>query len=205
MISAVEHFSYCPRQCGLIHVEAVFDENIFTLKGRMAHDRTHDEEQTAWEGGVRIERGLPLPTLLVDRRLRAGDRNSRGGANGGGSVESPGGGIGSGAAMTRELLNTLYVMTPGAYVRLDHETLRVDADGQTLARVPIQHLGALVLFARVGISGEALRRCAQEGRAVTLLDSLGRFGRRRSSRFERDRGVLRATGRTRYCLSSTRC
>src|SRR5437763_5850560 len=60
MISAVEHYSYCPRQCGLIHVEAVFDENIFTLKRRMAHDRTHDEEQTAWEGGVRIERGLPL-------------------------------------------------------------------------------------------------------------------------------------------------
>src|SRR5438874_2745283 len=60
MISAVEHYSYCPRQCGLIHVEGVFDENIFTLKGRMAHDRAHDEEQTAWEGGVRIERGLPL-------------------------------------------------------------------------------------------------------------------------------------------------
>src|SRR5262249_9147395 len=77
--------------------------------------------------------------------------------------------------MTRELLNTLYVMTPGAYVRLEHETLRVEADGQTLARVPMQHFGALVLFQRVGISGEALRRCADEGRAVTLLDGLGRF------------------------------
>ena len=60
MISAVEHYSYCPRQCGLIHVECVFDENVFTLRGREAHRRTHDEALTAWEDGVRVERGLPL-------------------------------------------------------------------------------------------------------------------------------------------------
>src|SRR5436309_662537 len=60
MISAIEHYSYCPRQCGLIHVEHVFDENVFTLRGQAAHRRTHDEAQTAWEDGVRVERGLPL-------------------------------------------------------------------------------------------------------------------------------------------------
>src|SRR5438132_1229994 len=60
LISAIEHYSYCPRQCGLIHVECVFDENVFTLRGREAHRRTHDEALTAWEDGVRVERGLPL-------------------------------------------------------------------------------------------------------------------------------------------------
>lgn len=77
--------------------------------------------------------------------------------------------------MTRELLNTLYVMTPGAYVRVDHETLRVESDGQTLLQTPAHHLGAVVLFGRVSITGEALRRCAMEGRAVTFLDQAGRF------------------------------
>src|SRR5687768_5698056 len=77
--------------------------------------------------------------------------------------------------MTRELLNTLYVMTPGAYVRAYHETLRVESEGQTLLQTPVYHLGAVVLFGRVSITGEALRRCTTEGRAVTFLDGGGRF------------------------------
>lgn len=38
-ISALEHYAYCPRQCGLIHIEATFDENQFTMRGRRAHER----------------------------------------------------------------------------------------------------------------------------------------------------------------------
>ena len=59
LISALEHYSYCPRQCALIHVERIFDENVFTLRGRHAHERA-DEAHTAWENGVRVERALPL-------------------------------------------------------------------------------------------------------------------------------------------------
>lgn len=59
LISALEHFSYCPRQCALIHVEKVFDENLYTLRGRRAHERA-DEPLTTRENGVRIERALPL-------------------------------------------------------------------------------------------------------------------------------------------------
>ncbi|MFN3651621.1 MAG: type I-C CRISPR-associated endonuclease Cas1c [Armatimonadota bacterium] len=77
--------------------------------------------------------------------------------------------------MTRELLNTLFVSTPGAYVRVDHETLCVELEGKKVFQVPVHHLGGLVLFGGVGISGEALRRCAKEGRQVTLLDHGGRF------------------------------
>lgn len=77
--------------------------------------------------------------------------------------------------MTRELLNTLYVMTPGACVRADHETLRVENEGRTLLQTPTHHLSAVVLFGRVSITGEAMRRCAVEGRAVTWLDQAGRF------------------------------
>ena len=59
MISAIEHYSYCPRQCALIHVEAIYDENVFTLRGTRAHERA---DTTTWEmnGTTRIERALPL-------------------------------------------------------------------------------------------------------------------------------------------------
>lgn len=59
MISALEHYSYCPRQCALIHVEQVFDENLYTLRGRRAHERADDPGSTL-EDGLRVERGLPL-------------------------------------------------------------------------------------------------------------------------------------------------
>ncbi len=59
LISALEHFSYCPRQCALIHVERIFDENVFTLRGRHAHERS-DDPHTTLENGVRMERALPL-------------------------------------------------------------------------------------------------------------------------------------------------
>lgn len=59
LISAIEHYSYCPRQCGLIHVEQVFDENVFTLRGSRAHERA---DTVTWEmrDSTRIERALPL-------------------------------------------------------------------------------------------------------------------------------------------------
>lgn len=60
MISALEHYSYCPRQCALIYVEQVYDENLYTLRGNRAHERAHDEEASALEEGVRVERNLPL-------------------------------------------------------------------------------------------------------------------------------------------------
>lgn len=59
MISALEHYSYCPRQCALIHVEQTFDENLYTLRGRAAHERV-DQPVGEFQEGVRVERALPL-------------------------------------------------------------------------------------------------------------------------------------------------
>lgn len=59
MISALQHHSYCPRQCALIHVEKVFDENIYTLRGQRVHERAHESEGSL-EDGARVERGLSL-------------------------------------------------------------------------------------------------------------------------------------------------
>ena len=58
-ISALQHWSYCPRQCALIHVEQVFEENIFTIKGQIAHERVEGQQSTVRDG-VRVLRGIPL-------------------------------------------------------------------------------------------------------------------------------------------------
>jgi CRISPR-associated exonuclease Cas4 len=59
LISALEHYSYCARQCGLIHLEQTFDENIYTVRGHLAHERV-DEFDHEEQAGVRVERALPL-------------------------------------------------------------------------------------------------------------------------------------------------
>jgi CRISPR-associated exonuclease Cas4 len=59
MLSALEHYSYCPRQCALIHVEQVWSENLYTMRGRDVHEHV-DEVSSHEQGSVRSERALPL-------------------------------------------------------------------------------------------------------------------------------------------------
>jgi CRISPR-associated exonuclease Cas4 len=59
LLSALQHYSYCPRQCALIHQEQTFTENLFTLRGQRVHERV-DQPDTRCEKGVRIEQALPL-------------------------------------------------------------------------------------------------------------------------------------------------
>jgi len=77
--------------------------------------------------------------------------------------------------MSKELLNTLFVMTQGSYVHLDNDTLRVESEGNTISRIPLHHLGSVVLFGRCMISPSAMSRCAEDGRTITFLDQNGRF------------------------------
>jgi CRISPR-associated exonuclease Cas4 len=58
-ISALQHWSYCPRQCALIHVEQYFQENVHTLRGRAVHKQV-DEPGMELRAGMRIERALPI-------------------------------------------------------------------------------------------------------------------------------------------------
>lgn len=75
----------------------------------------------------------------------------------------------------KQLLNTLYVMTQGAYLSLDHETVRVEVNGQLTLQVPLHHLGSIVTFGNVMISPFFLGKCGEDGRAVVILDRNGRF------------------------------
>lgn len=75
----------------------------------------------------------------------------------------------------KQLLNTLYVMTQGAYLSLDHETVRVEVEGELKMQVPLHHLGSIVIMGNVMVSPFFLGKCADDGRAVIVLDRSGRF------------------------------
>jgi CRISPR-associated exonuclease Cas4 len=59
MLSALQHFVYCPRQFALIHLEQVWQENIYTLRGLRVHERV-DTPTHELIAGVRVERSLSL-------------------------------------------------------------------------------------------------------------------------------------------------
>ncbi len=58
-LSALQHWQYCPRQCGLIHLEQAFDDNLHTLRGHAEHART-DQPGVETAKGLRVERALSL-------------------------------------------------------------------------------------------------------------------------------------------------
>lgn len=58
-ISALQHWIFCPRQCGLIHIEQAWSENRLTAEGRLLHERVHSA-QSENRSDVRITRGLWL-------------------------------------------------------------------------------------------------------------------------------------------------
>ena len=58
-LSALQHWAYCPRQCGLIHLEQAFDDNLHTLRGQAVH-RQVDDPGFEIRKGVRVERALPV-------------------------------------------------------------------------------------------------------------------------------------------------
>jgi len=58
-LSALQHWAYCPRQCGLIHLEQAFDDNLHTLRGQAVHAQV-DQPGVEERCGLRVERALPL-------------------------------------------------------------------------------------------------------------------------------------------------
>jgi len=63
-ISALQHYAFCPRQCALIHLEGIWDENRFTAEGRVLHDKTH--EPFVEKGvDIRIVRSLRLHSFQL--------------------------------------------------------------------------------------------------------------------------------------------
>ena len=75
----------------------------------------------------------------------------------------------------KELQNVLYVQTPGAFLNLEHDTVRVKIEGETKLRVPLLRLQGIVLFGQVSITPFLIHRCAADGRSLVWMTQYGRF------------------------------
>ena len=65
MLSALQHYLFCPRQCALIHVDGAWSENYLTASGRQLHERV---DRISGE----TRRGVHLATALRLNSARLG-------------------------------------------------------------------------------------------------------------------------------------
>lgn len=77
--------------------------------------------------------------------------------------------------MLKQLLNTLFVQAQKSYIRLDHETLKLEVEREMKLQTPLQHIGGMVLFGNVSVSPFLLHRFAEDGRSVVWMTQNGRF------------------------------
>ncbi len=63
-LSSLQHMVFCPRQCALMFIEQVWDENRLTVEGRIFHERVHELGQET-RGDVRISRGVFIRSLRL--------------------------------------------------------------------------------------------------------------------------------------------
>jgi len=61
-ISALQHYMVCPRQCALIHLEKVWEDNVLTAEGRILHERV-DAGGSEKRKDVKRVFGLPIRSL----------------------------------------------------------------------------------------------------------------------------------------------
>jgi CRISPR-associated exonuclease Cas4 len=61
-ISALQHAMFCERQYALIHIEGLWDENLFTAEGRVLHERV-DREHHESRRHRKTEYGMAIRSL----------------------------------------------------------------------------------------------------------------------------------------------
>ena len=64
MLSALQHYLFCPRQCALIHIDGAWNENYLTASGRQLHERV---DRTG--GETRRDVHLATALRLISARL----------------------------------------------------------------------------------------------------------------------------------------
>jgi len=60
LISGIQHFCFCRRQWGLIHIENTWSENYLTADGIVMHERVHDNDIVTKHNGIVTLRALPV-------------------------------------------------------------------------------------------------------------------------------------------------
>lgn len=64
MLSGIQHYRFCPRQCALIHLEQLWAENFLTAHGEVLHEKVHSGIGESRKI-LRTERDLPIFSSLI--------------------------------------------------------------------------------------------------------------------------------------------
>ncbi len=64
-LSGIQHYAFCERQWGLIHLEQQWNENLRTAEGRILHEHVHDPDYRESRVGVVSARSLPLKSYSL--------------------------------------------------------------------------------------------------------------------------------------------
>lgn len=75
----------------------------------------------------------------------------------------------------KQLMNTLYLTTPGTYVKRVGESVEIHIDNEKKMEVPFLHLNGIVCFGNILISPGIIQRFSEENRPIIWHDSHGRF------------------------------
>lgn len=59
-LSGIQHFCFCPRQWGLIHIEKQWEDNTRTFGGTLMHQKADDPFFTESRGTTVISRSMPI-------------------------------------------------------------------------------------------------------------------------------------------------
>lgn len=60
LLSGIQHFIYCRRQWGLIHIEQQWSENFFTIDGQIKHNKVDNKNSSEIKNDIRIIRSMPI-------------------------------------------------------------------------------------------------------------------------------------------------
>ena len=75
----------------------------------------------------------------------------------------------------KNLLNTLYILTPDRYLSLDGENAVINSGGSPIARVPLHNLERIMVFGYSGASPALMGKCVQEGIELVFMKPNGSF------------------------------
>lgn len=71
--------------------------------------------------------------------------------------------------------NTLYVLTQGAYLHHDHQSVKVDIEKKTRMSIPLHNIESIACFGNIMISPHLMGLCAKAGVSITFLSMNGYF------------------------------
>jgi CRISP-associated protein Cas1 len=75
----------------------------------------------------------------------------------------------------KRVLNTLYIMSQGAYLKKEGDAVAVKAGGEVKLRIPIISIGSIVCFGDALISPTLMGHCAKCGVSISYMSAYGRF------------------------------